>query len=63
MIVLAFDTALAACTAGVWRDGVILACQSVNTPQGHAEARLQRALERQPLALEIFLVAGVAGLE
>ena len=45
MIVLAFDTALAACTAGVWRDGVILACQSVNTPQGHAEA-LMPMIER-----------------
>ena len=38
MIVLAFDTALAACTAGVWRDGTVMASQSVPTPQGHAEA-------------------------
>lgn len=45
MIVLAFDTALGACTAGVWRDGSMLAEEHALMPQGHAEA-LMPMIER-----------------
>ena len=38
MIILAIDTAQSACSAGVWRDGAMLADKSVHMPQGHAEA-------------------------
>ena len=37
MIILALDTALSACSAGVWRDGVMIATESLLMPQGHAE--------------------------
>jgi tRNA threonylcarbamoyladenosine biosynthesis protein TsaB len=52
MIVLAFDTALAACTAGVWRDGTVVASQSLMTPQGHAEALM-------PMIERVMTAAGI----
>jgi tRNA threonylcarbamoyladenosine biosynthesis protein TsaB len=36
--VLAFDTALAACSAAVWSDGAILAARLERLDRGHAEA-------------------------
>lgn len=45
MIVLAFDTALAACSVGVWQDERIVAAESALMPQGHAEA-LMPMIER-----------------
>jgi tRNA threonylcarbamoyladenosine biosynthesis protein TsaB len=37
MNVLAFDTALDACSAAVWSDGAVLAAESVAVARGHAE--------------------------
>ena len=45
MIVLAFDTALGACSAGLWCDGTVLAHESVVMAQGQAEA-LMSMIER-----------------
>jgi tRNA threonylcarbamoyladenosine biosynthesis protein TsaB len=45
LIILAIDTAQNACSAGVWRDGAMLADESVHMPQGHAEA-LMPMIER-----------------
>ena len=38
MIVLAADTATAACSAALWCDGEVLARECVAMPRGHAEA-------------------------
>lgn len=38
MRILAFDTALGACTVGIWADGQILAEEHAAMTQGHAEA-------------------------
>jgi len=53
MIVLAFDTSLTSCTAGVWRDDTVVASESIVLPQGHAEA-LMPMIER---------VIGAAGID
>ncbi len=45
VIILALDTALSACSVGVWHDGAMLASQSVIMPQGHAET-LMPMIER-----------------
>jgi len=37
MIILAFDTAMAACSAAVWRDGALLAHRSRAIDRGHSE--------------------------
>ncbi|MSO96898.1 MAG: tRNA (adenosine(37)-N6)-threonylcarbamoyltransferase complex dimerization subunit type 1 TsaB [Rhodospirillaceae bacterium] len=52
MIVLAFDTALGACSAGLWRDGTVLTQESVVMAQGQAEA-LMPMIERVMTAAEL----------
>lgn len=52
MIVLAFDTALGACSAGVWKDGAVIASEILVMPQGHAEAlmpMIERVLQTSQL--------------
>lgn len=41
--VLALDTATAACSAAIWRDGVVLAGESAAMQRGHAEALMPMA--------------------
>lgn len=53
MIVLAFDTALGACSAGVWRDGRVLASEILAMPQGHSEVLM-------PMIERALAAAGVA---
>ena len=38
MLILAFDTAVAACSVALWRDGVVLAAARETMDQGQAEA-------------------------
>lgn len=52
MMILAFDTALGACTVGVWSDGAIIAQESHSMTQGHAEA-LMPMIERVMAAAHI----------
>lgn len=56
MIVLAFDTSLTSCTAGVWQDGDLLTVESIVLPQGHAEA-LMPMIERVMSAARIDYAA------
>ena len=42
MLILAFDTAVAACSAAVWRDGAVLARVHETMERGHAEALVPR---------------------
>jgi len=53
VLILAFDTALGACTAGVWRDGTVLAEERAVMAQGHAEALM-------PMIERIMAKAGTA---
>jgi tRNA threonylcarbamoyladenosine biosynthesis protein TsaB len=52
MIVLAFDTALAACSVGIWQGEKIVARESALMPQGHAEALM-------PMIERVMAAAGV----
>jgi tRNA threonylcarbamoyladenosine biosynthesis protein TsaB len=53
MKILALDSSGAACTAGAWRDGALVAHESVAMSQGHAEAlmpMIERVMARAALA-------------
>jgi tRNA threonylcarbamoyladenosine biosynthesis protein TsaB len=56
MMVLAFDTALGACSVGVWRDGALLARDGAVMPHGHAEALM-------PMIARVMTAAGVSYAE
>lgn len=53
MLILAIDTALAACSAAIVRDGETLAARQVEMTRGHAEALA-------PIVAELVTEAGVA---
>jgi len=53
MLILGIDTALAACSAAIVRDGMVLATREVAMSRGHAEALA-------PLVSELAAEAGVA---
>ena len=53
MLVLAFDTAMAACSVAVWRNGDIVAFRHVLQQRGHAETLI-------PMIDEVCREAGVA---
>jgi tRNA threonylcarbamoyladenosine biosynthesis protein TsaB len=53
--ILAFDTALDACSAAVWSDGKVVAAESVAAARGHAEIlfpMLARVLEKAAIGYE-----------
>lgn len=51
MIILAFDTATTACSAALWRDGVVVAHEIVAMDRGHAEALM-------PMVTRVMEAAG-----
>lgn len=53
MIVLAFDTSMARCSAALWRDGAVVAERAAEIARGHAEALM-------PMLQEVMAEAGVA---
>ncbi len=53
MLILAFDTAVAACSVALWRDGVVLACARETMDQGQAEALM-------PMIEAVMAEAGVS---
>ena len=52
MLILALDTALAACSVALWRDGRILAHKSEDMARGHSERLI-------PMVAEVMREAGV----
>ncbi len=53
MTVLAFDTATAACSAAVWRDGALLSRRFADMPRGQSEALM-------PMIMAVMDEAGLA---